>query len=95
MDLPNLYKRSIVFFRALYTYIRLLPCHDLYRRLQQYGASDALDIGYRMSADPLEAHTMDEEVDLGKAISGGNLYVCIILVLNDYYYYRHVYIGRC
>lgn len=74
MDLPNLYKRSIVFFRALYTYIRLLPCHDLYRRLQQYGASDALDIGYRMSADPLEAHTTDEEVDLGKALSGGNIY---------------------
>ena len=75
-DLPNMYKRSIVFFRALYTYIRLLPCHDLYRRLQQYGALDVLDIGYRITADPLETQT-DQEVDLGKGGILGWEYICV------------------
>ncbi|KAI8988522.1 autophagy-related protein 13-domain-containing protein [Mycotypha africana] len=59
VDLPNLYKRSIVFFRALHSFIRLLPSYELYRKIHKHhsntaGDDDAirnlLSIGYRLSA---------------------------------------------
>ncbi|KAI9289658.1 autophagy-related protein 13-domain-containing protein [Umbelopsis sp. AD052] len=48
VDLPNLYKRSIVFFRSLHSYVRLLPAYNLYRRLRKYGNISQLRLGYRM-----------------------------------------------
>lgn len=58
VDLPNLYKRSIVFFRSLHSYVRLLPAYDLYRRLRKYGNISQLRLGYRMLS--VDAQQNDE-----------------------------------
>ncbi|KAI9364804.1 autophagy-related protein 13-domain-containing protein [Pilaira anomala] len=52
VDLPNLYKRSIVFFRSLHSLVRLLPSHNLY---QKYGE---ISLGYRLST--LSLNHVDE-----------------------------------
>ncbi|KAH8548020.1 autophagy-related protein 13-domain-containing protein [Umbelopsis sp. PMI_123] len=54
VDLPNLYKRSIVFFRSLHSYVRLLPAYNLYRRLRKYGNISQLRLGYRMVSVDVE-----------------------------------------
>ncbi|KAL1925676.1 uncharacterized protein VTP21DRAFT_559 [Calcarisporiella thermophila] len=48
MDLPVIYKYSIIFFRSLYTYARLLPAFQLYRQLQKARVGSALKIGCRL-----------------------------------------------
>ncbi|KAI9597208.1 autophagy-related protein 13-domain-containing protein [Syncephalis fuscata] len=49
-ELPTLYKRCIMFFRALFTYTRLLPSYRLCRRLRRsLGQSIPLHIGYRFT----------------------------------------------
>lgn len=48
VDLPNLYKRSIVFFRSLHSLVRLLPSHNLNRRLKVHDGE--ISLGYRLSA---------------------------------------------
>ncbi|RIA97215.1 autophagy-related protein 13-domain-containing protein [Glomus cerebriforme] len=45
-DLPIVYKKSIVFFRSLYAYVRLLPAFRLYKRIKMELNHD-LKIGYR------------------------------------------------
>ncbi|GAA5812067.1 hypothetical protein MFLAVUS_005516 [Mucor flavus] len=50
VDLPNLYKRSIVFFRALHSFVRMLPAHELFRKLHKLGDSNPLSIGFRLSS---------------------------------------------
>ncbi|TIB63325.1 hypothetical protein E3P78_01890 [Wallemia ichthyophaga] len=49
-ELPVVYKRSIVLFRALYTLLRLLPLYGLIRRLRRCH-SRGLNIGCRLSAE--------------------------------------------
>ncbi|KAF9969497.1 autophagy protein 13 [Actinomortierella ambigua] len=44
---PVVYKKSIIFFRSLYAYMRLLPAYQLYRRLRKQNHS--LKIGFRVS----------------------------------------------
>ncbi|GBC04048.1 hypothetical protein RclHR1_05490011 [Rhizophagus clarus] len=45
-DLPIVYKKSIVFFRSLYAYVRLLPAFRLFKRIKTKLNHD-LKIGYR------------------------------------------------
>ncbi|KAI8997470.1 autophagy-related protein 13-domain-containing protein [Pilobolus umbonatus] len=45
-DLPSLYKKAILFFRTLHSLIRLLPSHELYRRMKEY---DDASLGYILS----------------------------------------------
>ncbi|OBZ85789.1 Autophagy-related protein 13 [Choanephora cucurbitarum] len=65
VDLPNLYKRSIVFFRSLHSLSRLLPGHDLYRQIS--GSKDTpLSIGYRLSSSLSKVYP--EEIALNSTI---------------------------
>ncbi|KAI9263756.1 autophagy-related protein 13-domain-containing protein [Sporodiniella umbellata] len=59
VDLPNLYKRSIIFFRSLHSFVRLLPTYDLYRKIRKASESNPLSIGYRLSSNP-NAHYSSE-----------------------------------
>lgn len=61
VDLPNLYKRSIVFFRSLHSLVRLLPSHNLNRRLKVHDGE--ISLGYRLSA--MNSNQYDE-VPIGK-----------------------------
>ncbi|KAL9546546.1 hypothetical protein MBANPS3_006607 [Mucor bainieri] len=47
VDLPNLYKRSIVFFRSLHSLVRVLPSYSLYQRLKL--RTGEISLGYRLS----------------------------------------------
>ncbi|KAI7893288.1 autophagy-related protein 13-domain-containing protein [Mucor mucedo] len=64
VDLPSLYKRSIVFFRALHSTVRLLPAHDLYRKLHKSADPD-LSIGCRLTSKVISKPT---EIALGSTI---------------------------
>ncbi|CAO3642403.1 unnamed protein product [Mucor fragilis] len=67
VDLPNLYKRSIVFFRSLHSLTRLLPSYDLYRKLHKSNdAAHPLSIGYRLSTS--SGHHRSTEISLDTPI---------------------------
>ncbi|KAI8645677.1 autophagy-related protein 13-domain-containing protein [Parasitella parasitica] len=67
VDLPNLYKRSIVFFRSLHSLCRLLPSYDLFRALHKTNDStNSLSIGYRLSTSSL--HGKSTEISLDTSI---------------------------
>ncbi|ORX91841.1 hypothetical protein K493DRAFT_339120 [Basidiobolus meristosporus CBS 931.73] len=51
VDLPVVYKKSIVFFRSLYTYVRQLPAYRLFRRLRKMKLK-GLKLGYRLTTAP-------------------------------------------
>ncbi|KAI9266493.1 autophagy-related protein 13-domain-containing protein [Phascolomyces articulosus] len=68
VDLPNLYKRSIVFFRALYSFVRLLPSYSLHRRLRNYGQSNGLTLNYRLTSSPTYRN---DEIPLDQSILRG------------------------
>ncbi|KAI7906082.1 autophagy-related protein 13-domain-containing protein [Cokeromyces recurvatus] len=64
VDLPNLYKKCIVFFRSLHTITRLLPGYDLYRKL--YNANDSsnlLSIGYRLSSSTAQKNNSEIPIE--------------------------------
>lgn len=68
VDLPNLYKRSILFFRSLHSLARLLPTYDLYRKLQKLNdSSNPLTIGYRLSTTTATNHA--SEISLGNKMT--------------------------
>ena len=47
--LPNVYKKGVVLFRSLYTYLRFLPTWRLYKRLgRQSGSHQALKLKFRI-----------------------------------------------
>ena len=52
-DLPIVYKKSIVLFRALITLIKLLPCYNLFKRLNKRNnrSNIGLKLGCRLSAN--------------------------------------------
>ncbi|KAI8824170.1 autophagy-related protein 13-domain-containing protein [Fimicolochytrium jonesii] len=60
-ELPLVYKKSVAFFRSLYSYIRLLPAYRLYRRFRRKQTN--LRIGYRLSTSrmmPLDEAGLDQ-----------------------------------
>ncbi|KAG1293603.1 hypothetical protein G6F66_005943 [Rhizopus arrhizus] len=63
VDLPNLYKRSILFFRSLHSFVRLLPTYELYRKIRKSNESNPLSIGYRLSSNPNTQY--NSEIHLG------------------------------
>ncbi|KAI8365636.1 autophagy-related protein 13-domain-containing protein [Choanephora cucurbitarum] len=65
VDLPNLYKRSIVFFRSLHSLSRLLPGYDLYRQISE-SKDTPLSIGYRLSSSLSKVYP--EEIALNSTI---------------------------
>lgn len=52
VDLPNLYKKSIVFFRSLHTFVRMLPAYQLKQRLKD--SNGGLLLNYRLRKDHVE-----------------------------------------
>ncbi|RUS15088.1 autophagy-related protein 13, partial [Jimgerdemannia flammicorona] len=52
VNLPVVYKKSIIFFRSLYAYVRLLPAFQLQRRLRKMKGLANLRLGYRLVAAP-------------------------------------------
>ncbi|KAI9304061.1 autophagy-related protein 13-domain-containing protein [Cunninghamella echinulata] len=56
VDLPNIYKRSIVFFRSLHSLVRLLPAYNLHRKLQKFNDSHELSIGYQFTPRNVRRH---------------------------------------
>ncbi|KAK3813275.1 MAG: autophagy-related protein 13-domain-containing protein [Benniella sp.] len=61
---PIVYKKSIIFFRSLYAYMRLLPAYHLYRRLRKQ--NHPLKIGFRVSRghNPEESMLRDSEIGM-------------------------------
>ncbi|RUS21062.1 autophagy-related protein 13-domain-containing protein [Endogone sp. FLAS-F59071] len=51
-DLQTVYTNSIVFFRSLYVYVRLLPVFRLQRRLRKMNGLNGLRLGCRLVAAP-------------------------------------------
>ncbi|KAI8066394.1 autophagy-related protein 13-domain-containing protein [Gongronella butleri] len=68
VDLPSLYKRSIVFFRSLHSMVRLLPCYHLYRRLSKQPTTD-LHLGYQVRSYAVRRH---DEIPLEGTILEGD-----------------------
>lgn len=47
--LPNVYKKGVVLFRSLYTFLRFLPAWKLFRKLgRQAGGQNSLRLSYRI-----------------------------------------------
>ncbi|KAF9111506.1 autophagy protein 13 [Mortierella sp. AM989] len=61
---PIVYKKSIIFFRSLFAYMRLLPAYQLYRRLRKQNYP--LKIGFRVSRGqtPDESIFRDSEIGI-------------------------------
>lgn len=69
-SINNVYKRAILHFRSLYSFVRLLPAYSMKRHIvegagghQQPSSSSSLGIGYRLSSTDMPRQ---DEVDLGK-----------------------------
>ncbi|KAF7732269.1 autophagy protein 13 [Apophysomyces ossiformis] len=69
VDLPNLYKRSIIFFRALHSLVRLLPCYNLYRRLRKFNDLNGLSIEYRFASMRIPR---EDEISIDTPIMDGD-----------------------
>lgn len=63
---PVVYKKSIIFFRSLFAYMRLLPAYQLYRQLKKQ--NHPLRIGFRVSRgqSPEESMFRESEIGIGK-----------------------------
>ncbi|KAL0093429.1 autophagy-related protein 13-domain-containing protein [Phycomyces blakesleeanus] len=68
VDLPNLYKRSIIFFRSLHSLVRLLPGHKLCQRLKD-NPSPGLSLKYRLSSS---TSCQSNEISLDQPIMDGD-----------------------
>ncbi|CEP11278.1 hypothetical protein [Parasitella parasitica] len=64
VDLPNLYKKSIVFFRSLHSLVRILPGHSLFQRSRLRDGEFLL--GYRLST---ARSNRKDEVSLDHALT--------------------------
>ncbi|KAI8381591.1 autophagy-related protein 13-domain-containing protein [Radiomyces spectabilis] len=69
VDLPNLYKRSIIFFRSLHSLVRLLPTYNLRRRLRKFNDYAGFSIGYRLASAPVRRN---DEISLNVPIMDGD-----------------------
>ncbi|KAJ1661098.1 autophagy protein 13 [Dispira simplex] len=74
-DLPGVYKKTIVFFRALYSLVRLLPCYTLSQRLQGAKA-ELLQVSYRLTSTPTPSvpQELGFDTSLTGAVPGVTLY---------------------
>ncbi|KAG0342077.1 autophagy protein 13 [Podila horticola] len=63
---PVVYKKSIIFFRSLFAYMRLLPAYQLYRRLRKQ--SHSLKIGFRVSRGQTPEDSMLQEPEIGMEV---------------------------
>jgi hypothetical protein len=61
VDLPNLYKKSIVFFRSLQSLVSLLPAFQLRDRL--IGSDSGMTLGYRLRKNHVQRF---DEIPYGK-----------------------------
>ncbi|KAJ3082362.1 autophagy protein 13, partial [Rhizoclosmatium hyalinum] len=61
-----MYKKCVMFFRSLYTHVRLLPAYRLFRRIKKpsdSGTANLLKIGYRLSSSrvmPMDEAGLDQ-----------------------------------
>nr|KAJ3417061.1 autophagy protein 13 [Polyrhizophydium stewartii] len=78
-DLPVVYKKSVVFFRSLYSMLRLIPAYRLCRRMRRSEAP-LCSVSYRLSTSRA---TYPDDAGLG-AISA----LAFLLVLNLHVAYR-------
>ncbi|KAF9351162.1 autophagy protein 13 [Mortierella sp. AD094] len=60
---PVVYKKSIIFFRSLFAYMRLLPAYQLYRRLRKQNYP--LKIGFRISRGHMPDESMFRDSEIG------------------------------
>ncbi|KAG0365671.1 autophagy protein 13 [Mortierella sp. AD032] len=60
---PVVYKKSIIFFRSLFAYMRLLPAYRLHRRLKEQ--NHPLRIGFRVSRGHGPEESMFRESEIG------------------------------
>ncbi|KAF9541816.1 autophagy protein 13 [Mortierella hygrophila] len=60
---PVVYKKSIIFFRSLFAYMRLLPAYQLYRQLKKQ--NHPLKIGFRVSRGQSPEESMFRESEIG------------------------------
>ncbi|KAK3839436.1 MAG: autophagy-related protein 13-domain-containing protein [Linnemannia elongata] len=60
---PVVYKKSIIFFRSLFAYMRLLPAYQLYRQLKKQ--NHPLRIGFRVSRGQSPEESMFRESEIG------------------------------
>ncbi|KAF8946244.1 autophagy protein 13 [Haplosporangium gracile] len=60
---PVVYKKSIIFFRSLYAYMRHLPAYQLYRQLKKQ--NHPLKIGFRVSRGQSPEESMFRESEIG------------------------------
>ncbi|KAK1050769.1 autophagy protein 13 [Friedmanniomyces endolithicus] len=59
-QLPNVYKKGVVLFRSLYTFLRFLPTWKLYRRLGRHPANGgSLRVEYRVKQGGLASGSQD------------------------------------
>ncbi|KAK0249302.1 autophagy protein 13 [Friedmanniomyces endolithicus] len=59
-QLPNVYKKGVVLFRSLYTFLRFLPTWKLYRRLGRHPANGgSLRVKYRVKQGGLASGSQD------------------------------------
>ncbi|KAJ8659315.1 hypothetical protein O0I10_005030 [Lichtheimia ornata] len=70
-SINNVYKRAILHFRSLYSFVRLLPAYSMKRHIvegaggHQQPSSSSLGIGYRLSSTDMPRQ---DEVDLGDTL---------------------------
>lgn len=72
LELPSVYRQSIILFRSLFSLIRVLPSWGLYRRLARRRAGvggSGLQIGCRMSVGEDEIEVVPEEIGVDVAIA--------------------------
>ncbi|KAF9185532.1 autophagy protein 13, partial [Haplosporangium sp. Z 767] len=60
---PVVYKKSIIFFRSLFAYMRLLPAYQLYRRLRKQ--NHPLKIGFRINRGHSPGESMFQDSEIG------------------------------
>ncbi|KAF9954262.1 autophagy protein 13 [Mortierella alpina] len=60
---PVVYKKSIIFFRSLFAYMRLLPAYQLYRRLRTQ--NHPLKIGFRVNRGQSPEESMFRDSEIG------------------------------
>ncbi|OAP62007.1 hypothetical protein AYL99_04210 [Fonsecaea erecta] len=71
MVLPLVYKKSIVFFRSLYTYSNFLPAWKLSRKIGKGRSHMALKLGYRL-VDGSQMRSLSRSDNLGTRLFDSN-----------------------
>ncbi|TPX58117.1 hypothetical protein PhCBS80983_g03329 [Powellomyces hirtus] len=67
-ELPTVYKKSVAFFRSLYSHVRLLPAYRLSRRFRR--KQSGMGVGYRVSTSRVAPY---DEAGLDQLHSSGDM----------------------